>query len=151
MYFFNELEGPVRESKLFQGSPVKWFVHNKMLCGVVKGFPICSSATQSGDKWKGYKKKLGLVCLSKTENFALGKSILMQDSCSNIEIIICMFMHRHFVRLDIVGQCLIHLYYPYKNIIDTSKNNEILVHLPSILVSVKLFAEVLISFCIFSI
>ncbi|KAI4968963.1 hypothetical protein ZWY2020_046293 [Hordeum vulgare] len=52
---YNELEGPVPESKLFQGSPIQWFVHNKMLCGVVEGLPPCSSATQSVRERKGCK------------------------------------------------------------------------------------------------
>jgi hypothetical protein len=53
---YNELEGPVPDSRFFQGAPVKWFMHNKMLCGVVKGLPLCSSTTQSGDKSKGYRQ-----------------------------------------------------------------------------------------------
>ena len=44
---YNELEGPVPESKLFQGASIQLFMHNKMLCGVVKGLPPCSSATHS--------------------------------------------------------------------------------------------------------
>ncbi|KAM3393554.1 hypothetical protein ACQJBY_014338 [Aegilops geniculata] len=52
---YNELEGPVPESKLFEGAPIYWFMHNKMLCGVVKGFPPCSSAIQSRGEIKGYK------------------------------------------------------------------------------------------------
>jgi len=52
---YNELEGLVPQSKLFQGAPIQWFVQNKMLCGVVKGLPPCSSATQSIRKRKGYK------------------------------------------------------------------------------------------------
>ncbi|KAI4968966.1 hypothetical protein ZWY2020_046296 [Hordeum vulgare] len=52
---YNELEGPVPESKLFQEAPIQWFVHNKVLCDVVKGLPPCSSATQSEGKRKIYK------------------------------------------------------------------------------------------------
>ncbi|KAI4964098.1 hypothetical protein ZWY2020_008392 [Hordeum vulgare] len=52
---YNELEGPVPESKLFQEAQIQSFMHNKMLCGVVKGLPPCSSATQSIGKRKGYK------------------------------------------------------------------------------------------------
>ncbi|KAF6998264.1 hypothetical protein CFC21_050798 [Triticum aestivum] len=52
---YNELEGPVPESKLFRGAPIQWFMHNKMICGVVKGLPPCSSPTQNGGKMKGYK------------------------------------------------------------------------------------------------
>uniref|UniRef100_A0A453AA10 non-specific serine/threonine protein kinase n=1 Tax=Aegilops tauschii subsp. strangulata TaxID=200361 RepID=A0A453AA10_AEGTS len=52
---YNELEGVVPESKLFQGAPLKWFMHNKMLCGVVTGLPHCSSTTVNQGKRKGYK------------------------------------------------------------------------------------------------
>uniref|UniRef100_A0A8R7TC03 non-specific serine/threonine protein kinase n=2 Tax=Triticum urartu TaxID=4572 RepID=A0A8R7TC03_TRIUA len=52
---YNELEGPVPESKLFKGAPVQWFIHNKMLCGIVKGLPPCNNTTWSGGKRKRYK------------------------------------------------------------------------------------------------
>ncbi|VAI00493.1 unnamed protein product [Triticum turgidum subsp. durum] len=52
---YNELEGPVPESKLFQGASIQLFMHNKMLCGVVKGLPPCSSATHSRRETKGNK------------------------------------------------------------------------------------------------
>ncbi|CAM0908269.1 unnamed protein product [Alopecurus aequalis] len=52
---YNELEGRVPESRFFQGAPVQWFMHNNMLCGVVKGLPPCSSATQSEEQSKAYK------------------------------------------------------------------------------------------------
>ncbi|XP_065036661.1 MDIS1-interacting receptor like kinase 2-like [Musa acuminata AAA Group] len=42
---YNELEGPVPDNKHFQEAPVEWFVHNKGLCGVVKGLPPCASST----------------------------------------------------------------------------------------------------------
>ncbi|KAF7005460.1 hypothetical protein CFC21_020583 [Triticum aestivum] len=52
---YNELEGPVPGSKIFQEAPIQWFIHNKMLCGEVKGFPPCSSgATQSKGRRKVY-------------------------------------------------------------------------------------------------
>jgi hypothetical protein len=53
---YNELEGPVPESRLFLRAPAQWFMHNKMLCGVVKGLPPCSSATQSGGQRTAYGK-----------------------------------------------------------------------------------------------
>ncbi|KAF7092528.1 LOW QUALITY PROTEIN: hypothetical protein CFC21_095005 [Triticum aestivum] len=37
----NELEGSVPHSRLFEEAPIKWFVHNNKLCGVVKGLPPC--------------------------------------------------------------------------------------------------------------
>ncbi|XP_048548670.1 MDIS1-interacting receptor like kinase 2-like [Triticum urartu] len=52
---YNELEGLVPDSNLFQGAPMQRFMHNKMLCGVVKGLPPCSSANQSRGERKRYK------------------------------------------------------------------------------------------------
>ncbi|KAM0866045.1 hypothetical protein ACQ4PT_042914 [Festuca glaucescens] len=52
---YNELEGPVPESRFFQGAPVQWFMHNKLLCGEVKGLPPCTSATHKGEQRNAYK------------------------------------------------------------------------------------------------
>ncbi|XP_044367750.1 MDIS1-interacting receptor like kinase 2-like [Triticum aestivum] len=52
---YNKLEGQVPDSKVFRQAPIQQFMHNKKLCGVVKGLPPCSSATQSRGKRKGYK------------------------------------------------------------------------------------------------
>ncbi|XP_044377418.1 MDIS1-interacting receptor like kinase 2-like [Triticum aestivum] len=52
---YNELEGPVPDSKVFQGASIQQFMHNKMLCDVVKGLPPCSSAIQSRGDREGYK------------------------------------------------------------------------------------------------
>ncbi|XP_044954815.1 MDIS1-interacting receptor like kinase 2-like [Hordeum vulgare subsp. vulgare] len=52
---YNELEGPIPDSRLFQQAPLYWFMHNKLLCGVVKGLTPCSSATQSRGQRKAYK------------------------------------------------------------------------------------------------
>ncbi|THU73300.1 hypothetical protein C4D60_Mb04t21360 [Musa balbisiana] len=46
---YNELEGAVPESPVFRKAPAKWFVHNKGLCGVVKGLPPCVSYTARKD------------------------------------------------------------------------------------------------------
>ncbi|THU73301.1 hypothetical protein C4D60_Mb04t21370 [Musa balbisiana] len=40
---FNRLSVP--DNKHFQEAPLEWFVHNKGLCGVVKGLPPCASST----------------------------------------------------------------------------------------------------------
>jgi hypothetical protein len=61
---YNELEGPVPESKIFHGAPIKWFMHNKMLCGVVKGLPPCSSATKSEGKNNGYRTLVVVMVLA---------------------------------------------------------------------------------------
>ncbi|XP_044971126.1 MDIS1-interacting receptor like kinase 2-like [Hordeum vulgare subsp. vulgare] len=60
---YNELEGPVPGSRIFQEAQIQWFIHNKMLCGVVKGLPPCSSgATRSKEKRKTYNALvLGIV------------------------------------------------------------------------------------------
>uniref|UniRef100_A0A804IQY0 non-specific serine/threonine protein kinase n=1 Tax=Musa acuminata subsp. malaccensis TaxID=214687 RepID=A0A804IQY0_MUSAM len=52
----NELEGPVPDSPFFRKAPLDWFLHNKGLCGVVKGLPPCvSSATRRNDESKHHK------------------------------------------------------------------------------------------------
>ncbi|VAI82053.1 unnamed protein product [Triticum turgidum subsp. durum] len=53
---YNELEGPIPESRLFLRAPLQCFMHNKMLCGVVKGLPPYSSATQSEGQRTPYGK-----------------------------------------------------------------------------------------------
>ncbi|KAF7012925.1 unnamed protein product [Triticum aestivum] len=73
---YNELEGPVPESKLFRGAPIQWFMHNNMICGVVKGLPPCSSATQNGGKMKGYKT-VALAMVTTTICLVLVVSILV--------------------------------------------------------------------------
>ncbi|XP_037488522.1 MDIS1-interacting receptor like kinase 2-like [Triticum dicoccoides] len=73
---YNELEGPVPESKLFRGAPIQWFMHNKMICGVVKGLPLCSSAPQNGGKMKGYKT-IALIMVTTTICLVLVVSILV--------------------------------------------------------------------------
>jgi Leucine-rich repeat (LRR) protein/tRNA A-37 threonylcarbamoyl transferase component Bud32 len=47
---YNKLEGPVPHTKLFEEAPIKWFVNNKKLCGVVKGLPPCDLPQSSGQK-----------------------------------------------------------------------------------------------------
>jgi Leucine-rich repeat (LRR) protein len=40
---YNDLEGPLSTGRLFQNASVKWFLHNKGLCGNISGLPACSS------------------------------------------------------------------------------------------------------------
>jgi hypothetical protein len=40
---YNNLEGPVPEGGLLQNASVKWFLHNKGLCGNLSGLPPCYS------------------------------------------------------------------------------------------------------------
>ncbi|KAM0884736.1 hypothetical protein ACQ4PT_030799 [Festuca glaucescens] len=47
---YNKLEGPVPHTKLFEEAPIKWFLNNKKLCGVVKGLPPCDLPRSSGPK-----------------------------------------------------------------------------------------------------
>ncbi|RZR95770.1 hypothetical protein BHM03_00024678 [Ensete ventricosum] len=52
----NDLEGPVPDIPVFRKAPVEWFLHNKGLCGVVRGLPPCvSSATRRNDESKHHK------------------------------------------------------------------------------------------------
>ncbi|XP_038971697.1 probable leucine-rich repeat receptor-like protein kinase At1g35710 [Phoenix dactylifera] len=44
---YNNLEGPVSRSKLFQNALAEWFIHNKGLCGEVPSLPSCGSTTIS--------------------------------------------------------------------------------------------------------
>jgi len=43
---FNNLEGPIPDGKLFKKAPTKWFSNNKDLCGIVPGFPPCTSLSK---------------------------------------------------------------------------------------------------------
>uniref|UniRef100_A0ACD5XPU1 Uncharacterized protein n=1 Tax=Avena sativa TaxID=4498 RepID=A0ACD5XPU1_AVESA len=41
---YNKLEGQIPQSRFFEEAPVRWFVHNNQLCGVVRGLPSCETA-----------------------------------------------------------------------------------------------------------
>jgi len=43
---FNNLEGPIPDGKLFKKAPTEWFSSNKDLCGIVPGFPPCTSLSK---------------------------------------------------------------------------------------------------------
>jgi len=49
---YNKLEGPVPHTRLFEEAPIKWFQHNKKLCGVVKSLPPCDLPQSSGQEKK---------------------------------------------------------------------------------------------------
>ncbi|CAN6213537.1 unnamed protein product [Urochloa humidicola] len=40
---YNNLEGPLPAGRLFRDASIAWFLHNKGLCGNLKGLPTCSS------------------------------------------------------------------------------------------------------------
>ncbi|KAG1362498.1 putative MDIS1-interacting receptor like kinase 2 [Cocos nucifera] len=53
---YNELEGPLHNCRIFRNASVEWFIHNKGLCGAVKGLPSCGfSATSKCDSYKHHK------------------------------------------------------------------------------------------------
>ncbi|XP_048546618.1 MDIS1-interacting receptor like kinase 2-like [Triticum urartu] len=56
---YNKLEGPVPHTRLFEEAPVRWFWHNKELCGVVKGLTPCDLPRSSG-----HGKKSGAILLA---------------------------------------------------------------------------------------
>uniref|UniRef100_A0A8R7QX74 non-specific serine/threonine protein kinase n=1 Tax=Triticum urartu TaxID=4572 RepID=A0A8R7QX74_TRIUA len=56
---YNKLEGPVPHTRLFEEAPVRWFWHNRELCGVVKGLPPCDLPRSSG-----HGKKFGAILLA---------------------------------------------------------------------------------------
>ena len=47
---YNKLEGPVPHTRLFEEAPVRWFWHNRELCGVVNGLPPCDLSRSSTEK-----------------------------------------------------------------------------------------------------
>ncbi|KAH7690966.1 Non-specific serine/threonine protein kinase protein [Dioscorea alata] len=61
---YNSLEGPIPENHFFEAAPIKWFTHNKGLCGQVHGLPRCnqSSSTSKGGG-KKYQKVIILIVL----------------------------------------------------------------------------------------
>ncbi|KAF8690449.1 hypothetical protein HU200_040803 [Digitaria exilis] len=40
---YNNLEGPLPTGRLFRNASIRWFLHNKGLCGNLSGLPLCSS------------------------------------------------------------------------------------------------------------
>ncbi|XP_039117833.1 MDIS1-interacting receptor like kinase 2-like [Dioscorea cayenensis subsp. rotundata] len=62
---YNSLEGPVPKNHFFQTAPIKWFTHNKGLCGQVQGLPLCSQShsTSIDDARKQHKVIILIVVL----------------------------------------------------------------------------------------
>ncbi|VAI00449.1 unnamed protein product [Triticum turgidum subsp. durum] len=56
---YNKLEGPLPHTRFFEKAPIKWFRHNKKLCGVVKGLPTCDLPRSSEQG-----KKSGAILLA---------------------------------------------------------------------------------------
>ncbi|KAG2632788.1 hypothetical protein PVAP13_2NG127900 [Panicum virgatum] len=40
---YNRLEGALPTGRVFHNAPIRWFLHNKGLCGNLSGLPLCSS------------------------------------------------------------------------------------------------------------
>ncbi|KAM3196918.1 hypothetical protein ACQJBY_072547 [Aegilops geniculata] len=58
---YNQLEGLVPRTRVFEEAPIKWFWHNKKLCGVVKGLPPCDLPQGSGQEKKYHAALLATI------------------------------------------------------------------------------------------
>ncbi|KAM0917444.1 hypothetical protein ACQ4PT_009514 [Festuca glaucescens] len=114
---YNELEGPVPESKLFEEAPIEWFMHNKKLCGLLRGLPPCD-LTQGGQQGKRSKGILLAIVLTVVSFVLIAALVTVQckKKKSKAESVNNMQQTKLFVLWNFNGEDV------YKKIIDATEN-----------------------------
>ncbi|XP_051186165.1 uncharacterized protein [Lolium perenne] len=113
---YNELEGPVPKSKLFEEAPLEWFMHNKKLCGLVRGLPPCD-LTQGGQQ--GKRSRGTLIAIVTVVSFVLIMALVTLPCIKKkpkAESVNNMRQTKLFVLWNFNGEDV------YKKIIDATEN-----------------------------